>query len=80
MVDHLSCMSLIEKNEETHLIQDVFADDCILATTRVPWFVDFVNYSVGGVLPDDFDSNKKNFFYMIAGCICGTIHSFIKKG
>ena len=26
------------------------------------WFADYANYSIGGITPDDFDSNKKEKF------------------
>ena len=53
----MSRMSPIEETEESHP-KDAFADERILAITSVPWFADFANYLVGGVIPDDFYSNK----------------------
>lgn len=54
---HLSRMSLIEEREEKHLIKDEFVDERILAITGVSWFMDYANYLVGGIIPDDFVSN-----------------------
>lgn len=62
VADHLFRMSPIEEIEETHHILDTFADECILAITGVPWFVYYANYLVGGVIPDDFEYNKKKKF------------------
>ena len=28
----------------------------------VPWFADYANYLVGGIIPDDFDYNKMKKF------------------
>lgn len=55
-------MSQIKETKEKHPIKDEFADEHILAVTGVPWFADYPNYLVDGLIPDDFDSNKKNFF------------------
>jgi hypothetical protein len=62
IADHLSQMTPIQETEETLPIRDEFTDERILAVTCVPWFADDTNYLVGGLIPDDFDSNKKNFF------------------
>lgn len=55
-------MSSIEETEKTQPIKDAFTDERVLAITGVPWFADFANYLVGGVIPDDFESNKKKKF------------------
>jgi len=62
VADHLSRMSPIEETEDKRPIKDEFADEHILAVIGVPWFADYANYLVGGVIPDDFDSNKKKKF------------------
>ncbi|XP_050901999.1 uncharacterized protein LOC127109227 [Lathyrus oleraceus] len=59
---HLSRMSPIEETEEKRPIKDEFADEHILAVIGVPWFADYANYLVGGVMPNNFDSNKKKKF------------------
>ncbi|XP_058774424.1 uncharacterized protein LOC131648708 [Vicia villosa] len=51
-----------EKTEDTHPIKDEFADEHILAVIGVPWFADYANYLVGGIVPEDFDSNRKKKF------------------
>lgn len=62
VADHLSRMSPIKEIEEKHPIRDAFADESILAIIGVPWFIDYANYLVGGIIPDDFDYNKKKKF------------------
>lgn len=62
MENHLSRMSQIEETKEKHPIKDAFADERILAITSVPWFAEFAKYLVGGVIPNDFDSNKRKKF------------------
>lgn len=55
-------MSPIEETEEKHPIKDEFVDERILVVNGVPWLADYANYLVGGIIPDDFDSNKKKKF------------------
>ncbi|XP_050876307.1 uncharacterized protein LOC127080012 [Lathyrus oleraceus] len=62
VADHLSHMSPIEEIEEKRPIKDEFAGEHILAVIGIPWFVDYANYLVGGIIPNDFDSNKKKKF------------------
>ncbi|XP_058766048.1 uncharacterized protein LOC131639583 [Vicia villosa] len=62
VADLLSRMTPINKTEEKRPIKDVFADEHILAVTGVPWFADYANYIVGGIIPDDFDSNRRKKF------------------
>ncbi|XP_058746143.1 uncharacterized protein LOC131619017 [Vicia villosa] len=62
VADHLSRMTPIDETEEKRPIKDEFADEHILAVTGVPWFADYANYIVGGVIPDDFDSNQRKKF------------------
>ncbi|XP_058765799.1 uncharacterized protein LOC131639312 [Vicia villosa] len=54
--------SYLLETEEKHPIKDEFIDERILAVIGVPWFADYANYLVGGIIPDDFDSNKKKKF------------------
>lgn len=56
-------MSPIDETEEKCPIKDELVDELMLAITIVQWFADYVNYLVGGVIPDDFDSNKKTFLH-----------------
>ena len=62
VADHLSRMLPIEELEEKHPIKDEFVEEQILAVIGAPWIVDCANYLVGGIIPDDFDSNKKKNF------------------
>lgn len=55
-------MSPIEEVEEKHPIKDDFIDERILAVNSVPWFTDYANSMVDGLIPYDFDSNKKKKF------------------
>lgn len=59
VADHLSRMSLIEETKEKCPIKDEFVDEHLLAITGIMWFADYANYLVGGVIPEDFDYNKK---------------------
>ncbi|XP_058784400.1 uncharacterized protein LOC131659192 [Vicia villosa] len=62
VADHLSRMSPIEETETTRPIKDEFADEHILAVIGIPWFADYANYLVGGIIPDDFDYNRRKKF------------------
>ncbi|XP_050889277.1 uncharacterized protein LOC127094492 [Lathyrus oleraceus] len=62
VADHLSRISPIEETEDKRPIKDEFVDEQILAFNGVPWFADYANYLVGGIIPDDFDANKKKKF------------------
>ncbi|XP_058741312.1 uncharacterized protein LOC131613680 [Vicia villosa] len=62
VADHLSRMTPIDETEEKRPIKDEFTDEHILAVTGVPWFADYANYIVGGIIPDDFDSNRRKKF------------------
>lgn len=79
VADHLCQISPIDETEEKRPIKDEFMDERILAITGVLWFADYANYLVGGVIPNDFDSNKKKSFCLIVGSICGTTHYCTKK-
>lgn len=59
---HLSQMSPIEETKDKRPIKDGFADEHILDIIDIPWFTDYANYLVGGVIPNDFDSNKNKKF------------------
>lgn len=62
IADHLSRMTPIQETEETHPIRDEFTNERILAITHIPWFADYANFMVGGLIPDDFDSNRQKKF------------------
>ena len=62
VADHLYQMSPIEETEDKRPRKDEFADEHILPVIGIPWFTDYANYLVGGVIPNDFDANKKKKF------------------
>lgn len=55
-------MSPIEEMEDKRPIKDEFDYEHILAVIGIPWFADYANYLVGGVIPNYLDSNKKKKF------------------
>ncbi|KAK2388948.1 hypothetical protein QL285_062585 [Trifolium repens] len=62
VADHLSRLEKVEETEENKPIQDLFADEHILAVTVAPWFADFANYIVGKTIPSDFTSQQRKKF------------------
>lgn len=80
IAEHLSRMFPVEETEEKRHIKDEFADEYILVITGIPWFAHYVNYFVGGVIPDDFDYNKKKKFLQDCRLYCGMTHSCTKRG
>lgn len=56
--NHLSIMSSIKETGEKDPIKDEFADERVQAIIGVLWFAKYVNYLLGGVIPDDFDYKK----------------------
>ncbi|CAJ2645795.1 unnamed protein product [Trifolium pratense] len=62
VADHLSRLETVEETEEKRPIQDLFADEHILAVTVAPWFADFANYMVGRTIPSDFTSQQRKKF------------------
>ncbi|XP_074283059.1 uncharacterized protein LOC141607607 [Silene latifolia] len=67
VANHLSRIRFDNKDEDTQ-INDSFLDDILLAIHTqlerytTPWFVDFENYIVGGVLPPKFNYNQRKRF------------------
>lgn len=62
VVNHLARLSSIEETEDKHQIKHEFSNESILAIASAPWFADYVNYLVRGIILIDFDSNKKKKF------------------
>ncbi|XP_074290209.1 uncharacterized protein LOC141616940 [Silene latifolia] len=64
VADHLS--RLFNENVKDGLpIDDYLPDDQLfaLAIVDAPWYADFVNYLVSGIIPHDYDSVKKKRFF-----------------
>ncbi|XP_074306246.1 uncharacterized protein LOC141641486 [Silene latifolia] len=62
--DHLSRL-FHEKVKDGLPIDDSLPDDQLfaLALMDVPWYADYVNYLVSGVILHDYDSHKRNTFF-----------------
>ncbi|XP_074266835.1 uncharacterized protein LOC141590123 [Silene latifolia] len=64
VADHLSRL-LHVKGKDGLPIDDSLPDDQLfaLALMDVPWYADYVNYLVSGVIPHGYDSHKKKKFF-----------------
>ncbi|XP_039134170.1 uncharacterized protein LOC120271548 [Dioscorea cayenensis subsp. rotundata] len=67
VADHLSRLhQVVDKNRENELaINDAFPDEQLLriSTIEAPWYADFVNYLVCGILPPDLKFQQKKKFF-----------------
>ncbi|XP_070011436.1 uncharacterized protein [Nicotiana sylvestris] len=63
--DHLSRLEEAENSVEVEDILETFPDEQLLATSleEVPWYADFANYLVSGIVPYDLSSVQKKTFY-----------------
>ena len=65
MADHLSRLEESENGHNLDVINEVFLDEQLFTiipskpTYRVPWYADFVNYLVSGLLSPDLNVQKK---------------------
>ncbi|KAL5540766.1 hypothetical protein UlMin_044089 [Ulmus minor] len=62
VADHLSRLEQNQENSE--VINETFPDEQLffLTQTQLPWYADFVNYLVSGMLPPDLTSQQKKRF------------------
>jgi len=58
VADHLSRLESKAGTEQEKEINDSFPDEQIftLSLTHVPWYADFANYIVCGLIPDELNS------------------------
>ena len=59
LADHLSKLEYILTNDQI-LIKENFPDEFVLTLINSPWYADFTNYFVSGVLPRGFNFHQKN--------------------
>ncbi|KAL5564326.1 hypothetical protein UlMin_027490 [Ulmus minor] len=61
--DH-SAIKLEQNQENSEVINETFPDEQLffLTQTQLPWYADFVNYLVSGMLPPDLTSQQKKRF------------------
>ena len=63
VADHLSRLELLEKGCELP-IDDYFKGEQLLQVQALaPWYADYVNYLVCGVLPPDLTYQQKKIFF-----------------
>ncbi|KAL5570702.1 hypothetical protein UlMin_020299 [Ulmus minor] len=62
VADHLS--RLEQNQESSEVINETFPDEqlCFLTQTQLPWYADFVNFLVSGMLPPNLTSQQKKRF------------------
>ena len=61
MADHLSQLEYIPTDEKIP-IKENFLDEFVLALTKFPWYADFANFLVSGVLPKDLNFHQRKKF------------------
>ena len=49
VADHLSRLEYVSQKDQTP-IKEEFPDEFLLAVKKSPWYVDFVNYVVSGII------------------------------
>ncbi|XP_075101709.1 uncharacterized protein LOC107791089 [Nicotiana tabacum] len=64
VADHLSRLESHDHVEEGGQIKEVFPDEHLFAITQdpPPWYADYVNYLVSGVLPPEIESEARKRF------------------
>jgi len=53
IADHLSRLKVGGDSREVQPISDEFLDEQLLAITSLPWFANFANFQVVGIIPYD---------------------------
>ncbi|XP_038976654.1 uncharacterized protein LOC113463578 [Phoenix dactylifera] len=61
VADHLSRLEGQSRADEV-LINESFLDEQLLAVSVIPWYADFVNYLVSGIVPPDLSYHQKKKF------------------
>jgi len=83
VVDHLSWLESKVGTEQEKEINDSFPDEQIfaLSLTHVPWYVDFANYIVCGLIPDELNSYQWNGrgSYLMLKDTSGTSHTYFRN-
>ena len=64
VADHLSRLDNGSEGQENQLIRETFPDEQLFTVTQstVPWYADFVNYLVSGLLPPDLSRQQLKKF------------------
>ena len=67
VADHLSRMEGKQESSDEIKINDAFPDEEILAAAmeKLPWYADYANYIMSGVLTNELNHYKKSGFYLM---------------
>ena len=78
VADHLSRIEQDESKSEKSLIDNAFPNEYLMTldTYKTPWYADFVNSLVCGVIPPDFSHQEKRSFYPMQSYTSGKILYF----
>lgn len=66
VVDHLSRLVNPEITKQEREVCEEFPDEKLLIIQERPWFVDLANYKASGLIPEDFDGQRKKNFLLDA--------------
>ena len=85
VVDHLSRLEADTSTLTKKDITETFPDEQLLVVqqaqmlqqTRSPWYADFANYLVSGLLPPELKFRRKRNFFMMLEVISGMTHIYI---
>ncbi|KAL4281621.1 hypothetical protein GQ457_03G019530 [Hibiscus cannabinus] len=77
VADHLSILENKEIVDTTLEIKETFSDEQLLADTTSPWYADFVNYIVSGIIPHQLNyQGEKRFKYNANDYFCDEPYLF----